>query len=125
MASSDVVAHSAFDALRLGKSTQSLLLGCFVFLDSKTIKKQAKFMEIILLLRDEKGLLGIKVKVLLDWDPITKLGPMTPLHDLVIIHAPKGKDVNSAAAQVVTLAALLLKAPLTTVEYTDQVTFRS
>ncbi|KAF8093705.1 hypothetical protein N665_0380s0025 [Sinapis alba] len=68
-----------------------------------------------------QGLLGIKVKVLLDWDPIKKLGPMTPLHDVVIIHAPKGKDVNSAPAQVVTLAALLLEAPLTAVEYPEMI----
>ncbi|KAF3523974.1 hypothetical protein F2Q69_00049321 [Brassica cretica] len=31
-----------------------------------------------------RGLLGIKVKVMLDWDSIRKLGPMTPLPDIVI-----------------------------------------
>lgn len=64
---------------------------------------------------------GIKVKFMLDWDPIKKLGPMTPLHDVVIIYAPKGKYVNSVPAPVVTLAALLLEAPLTAVEYPEMV----
>ncbi|CAN7076167.1 unnamed protein product [Brassica oleracea var. botrytis] len=31
------------------------------------------------------GLLGIKVKVMLDWDSIRKLGPMTPLPDVIVI----------------------------------------
>jgi len=33
--------------------------------------------------------LGIKVKIMLDWDPKGKQGPMTPLPDLVTIHPPK------------------------------------
>ncbi|OMO86544.1 40S ribosomal protein S3-3-like protein, partial [Corchorus olitorius] len=35
------------------------------------------------------GVLGIKVKIMLDWDPKGKQGPMTPLPDLVTIHPPK------------------------------------
>ncbi|KVH95756.1 K homology domain, prokaryotic type [Cynara cardunculus var. scolymus] len=35
------------------------------------------------------GVLGIKVKIMLDWDPTGKLGPKTPLPDNVIIHMPK------------------------------------
>ncbi|CDY23751.1 BnaC04g43710D [Brassica napus] len=31
------------------------------------------------------GLLGIKVNVMLDWDSIRKLGPMTPLPDVIVI----------------------------------------
>ncbi|KAL0771443.1 hypothetical protein Bca101_036594 [Brassica carinata] len=56
MASSDVVvAHSAFDALRLGRSAQ-FIVGCLLrFWDSKNIKKQGEFMGITLLLLDEKN----------------------------------------------------------------------
>ncbi|KAJ0799902.1 putative ribosomal protein S3 domain superfamily [Helianthus annuus] len=35
------------------------------------------------------GVLGIKVKIMLDWDPNGKLGPKTPLSDNVVIHMPK------------------------------------
>ncbi|OMP10155.1 hypothetical protein COLO4_04771 [Corchorus olitorius] len=38
---------------------------------------------------DSAGVLGIKVKIMLDWDPKGKQGPMTPLPDLVTIHPPK------------------------------------
>ncbi|CAN6699193.1 unnamed protein product [Malus baccata var. baccata] len=36
-----------------------------------------------------QGVLGIKVKIMLDWDPKGKQGPKTPLPDLVTIHQPK------------------------------------
>ncbi|XWS26617.1 hypothetical protein CRYUN_Cryun26dG0046300 [Craigia yunnanensis] len=36
-----------------------------------------------------QGVLGIKVKIMLDWDPKGKQGPTTPLPDLVTIHLPK------------------------------------
>ncbi|XWS17472.1 hypothetical protein CRYUN_Cryun33cG0070800 [Craigia yunnanensis] len=36
-----------------------------------------------------QGVLGIKVKIMLDWDPKGKQGPTTPLPDIVIIHLPK------------------------------------
>ncbi|KAK4786423.1 hypothetical protein SAY86_003112 [Trapa natans] len=36
-----------------------------------------------------QGVLGIKVKIMLDWDPKGKQGPKTPLPDLVTIHPPK------------------------------------
>ena len=39
-----------------------------------------------------QGVLGIKVKIMLDWDPKGKLGPTTPLPDLVTIHPPKEED---------------------------------
>jgi small subunit ribosomal protein S3e len=39
-----------------------------------------------------QGVLGIKVKIMLDWDPKGKVGPTTPLPDLVTIHAPKEED---------------------------------
>ncbi|KAH9609986.1 hypothetical protein KSS87_004125 [Heliosperma pusillum] len=40
-----------------------------------------------------QGVLGIKVKIMLDWDPKGKMGPQTPLPDLVTIHPPKEDDV--------------------------------
>ena len=39
-----------------------------------------------------QGVLGIKVKIMLDWDPKGKVGPMTPLPDLVTIHPPKEEE---------------------------------
>ncbi|KAM3384362.1 hypothetical protein ACQJBY_008801 [Aegilops geniculata] len=39
-----------------------------------------------------QGVLGIKVKIMLDWDPKGKQGPATPLPDLVTIHPPKDED---------------------------------
>ena len=39
-----------------------------------------------------QGVLGIKVKIMLGWDPKGKQGPMTPLPDLVTIHQPKDED---------------------------------
>ncbi|XVE97918.1 hypothetical protein REPUB_Repub03eG0060300 [Reevesia pubescens] len=40
-----------------------------------------------------QGVLGIKVKIMLDWDPKGKQGPTTPLPDLVTIHLPKEDEV--------------------------------
>ncbi|XP_011078067.1 40S ribosomal protein S3-2 [Sesamum indicum] len=40
-----------------------------------------------------QGVLGIKVKIMLDWDPKGKSGPTTPLPDLVTIHPPKEEEV--------------------------------
>eukprot|EP00218_Dolichomastix_sp_CCMP3274_P006371 CAMPEP_0170161790 /NCGR_PEP_ID=MMETSP0033_2-20121228/76770_1 /TAXON_ID=195969 /ORGANISM="Dolichomastix tenuilepis, Strain CCMP3274" /LENGTH=231 /DNA_ID=CAMNT_0010399413 /DNA_START=447 /DNA_END=1142 /DNA_ORIENTATION=- len=39
-----------------------------------------------------QGCLGIKVKIMLDWDPEGKKGPKTPLPDLVTVHPPKDED---------------------------------
>lgn len=39
-----------------------------------------------------QGVLGIKVKIMLAWDPKGKQGPMTPLPDLVTIHPPKEEE---------------------------------
>ncbi|KAF5754234.1 putative ribosomal protein S3, eukaryotic/archaeal [Helianthus annuus] len=36
-----------------------------------------------------QGVIGIKVKIMLDWDPTGKLGPKKPLPDNVVIHMPK------------------------------------
>ncbi|XP_042393129.1 40S ribosomal protein S3-3-like [Zingiber officinale] len=39
-----------------------------------------------------QGVLGIKVKIMLDWDPMGKPGPTTPLPDLVTSHPPKDEE---------------------------------
>jgi len=39
-----------------------------------------------------QGVLGIKVKVMLDWDPTGKIGPKMPIPDVVKIHTPKDDD---------------------------------
>ena len=39
-----------------------------------------------------QGVIGIKVKIMLDWDPKGKQGPKTPLPDLVTIHPPKEEE---------------------------------
>ncbi|KAM0934461.1 putative ribosomal protein S3 domain superfamily [Dioscorea sansibarensis] len=39
-----------------------------------------------------QGVLGIKVKIMLDWDPKVNQGPATPLPDIVTIHAPKDEE---------------------------------
>ncbi|KAL8498487.1 hypothetical protein ACS0TY_021712 [Phlomoides rotata] len=39
-----------------------------------------------------QGVLGIKVKIMLDWDPKGKQGPITPLPDIVTIHPPKEEE---------------------------------
>ncbi|KAF5181828.1 40S ribosomal protein S3 [Thalictrum thalictroides] len=39
-----------------------------------------------------QGVLGIKVKIMLDWDPMGKHGPISPLPDLVTIHTPKDDE---------------------------------
>nr|GMC65464.1 40S ribosomal protein S3 [Ipomoea batatas] len=44
-----------------------------------------------------QGVLGIKVKIMLDWDPKGKQGPMTPLPDLVTIHPPKEEEEYARA----------------------------
>ena len=36
-----------------------------------------------------QGVVGIKVKIMLDWDPKGKMGPQKPIPDVVTIHPPK------------------------------------
>ncbi|KAJ1966334.1 40S ribosomal protein S3 [Dispira parvispora] len=40
-----------------------------------------------------QGVLGIKVKIMLDWDPTGRLGPKKPLPDMVTILEPKDEPV--------------------------------
>ena len=39
-----------------------------------------------------QGVLGIKVKIMLDWDPKGKQGPTKPIPDVVTIHPPKEEE---------------------------------
>ncbi|THU63038.1 hypothetical protein C4D60_Mb01t11510 [Musa balbisiana] len=65
------------------------------------------------------GVLSIKVKIMLDWDPKGKQGPMTPLSDQITIHAPKGgrgvtfqKNLNATTfAKGIRITFLLHKLP--------------
>ena len=43
-----------------------------------------------------QGVLGIKVKIMLDWDPKGKQGPTKPFPDLVTIHTPKDEEYFSS-----------------------------
>jgi small subunit ribosomal protein S3e len=45
----------------------------------------------------QQGVLGIKVKIMLDWDPKGKQGPMNPLPDMVTIHTPLKEDEEFAS----------------------------
>ncbi|KAJ0030660.1 hypothetical protein Pint_13470 [Pistacia integerrima] len=49
-----------------------------------------------------QGVLGIKVKIMLDWDPKGKQGPTTPLPDLVTIHPPKDEEEYVRPSMVAT-----------------------
>ncbi|KAF8401067.1 hypothetical protein HHK36_014370 [Tetracentron sinense] len=49
-----------------------------------------------------QGVLGIKVKIMLDWDPKGKQGPTTPLPDLVTIHTPKDEEEYIRPSMVAT-----------------------
>ena len=42
-----------------------------------------------------QGCVGIKVKIMLDWDPKGRTGPKTPIPDTVTIHNPKDEDESS------------------------------
>ncbi|KAG6669100.1 hypothetical protein CIPAW_01G219700 [Carya illinoinensis] len=48
------------------------------------------------------GVLGIKVKIMLDWDPKGKVGPTTSLPDLVTIHVPKEEEDYSIRTSLAT-----------------------
>ena len=41
-----------------------------------------------------QGTLGLKVKIMLDWDPSGKLGPTYPLPDIVTVHKPKDEEAD-------------------------------
>ncbi|KAL5697836.1 Small ribosomal subunit protein uS3y [Ranunculus cassubicifolius] len=53
-----------------------------------------------------QGVLGIKVKIMLDRDPKGQQGPMTPLPDLVTIFAPKEEEYARPALMMPTQIAV-------------------
>ncbi|KAF3488697.1 hypothetical protein F2Q69_00052256 [Brassica cretica] len=53
-----------------------------MWLQPWNLRKQTMEEATVLWSTNQGGLLGIKVKVMLDWDSIRKLGPMTPLPDV-------------------------------------------
>jgi ribosomal protein S3 len=42
-----------------------------------------------------QGVLGIKVRIMKEWDPSGKIGPRTPLPDVVTVLAPKEEEYVS------------------------------
>merc|ERR1711990_273441 len=44
-----------------------------------------------------QGCVGVKVKIMLDWDPKGRTGPSTPIPDVVTIHNPKDDDESGVA----------------------------
>ena len=46
-----------------------------------------------------QGVLGIKIKIMMEWDPSGKVGPKKPLPDLVTILEPK-EDIIPVVAPV-------------------------
>ena len=62
-----------------------IFLGCFTFSFN------------LMLYHLTQGVIGIKVKIMLDWDPKGKMGPTKPLPDLVTIHPPKDDEVYARA----------------------------
>lgn len=56
-----------------------------------------------------QGVLGIKVKIMKEWDPTGRQGPKTPLPDVVTVHAPK--EDESGVAQVAAGAPAAAAAP--------------
>ena len=44
-----------------------------------------------------QGCVGVKVKIMLDWDPKGRTGPKTPIPDTVTIHNPKDEDESGLA----------------------------
>lgn len=45
----------------------------------------------------KSGVLGIKVKIMLPWDPTGRKGPKDPLPDVVEIRKPKKSDLYVSA----------------------------
>ena len=45
-----------------------------------------------------QGVLGIKVKIMKDWDPTGRQGPKLPLPDIVKVHEPKDEEAYGGGA---------------------------
>jgi small subunit ribosomal protein S3e len=50
-----------------------------------------------------QGVLGVKVKIMLDQDPTGKVGPKTPLPDLITVLEPKEDEILSAPKSITVL----------------------
>ncbi len=89
-----------------------LAILCLLILDSDLIGKMPQinlhyFFYVVSLLLSKypfcmQGVLGIKVKIMLDWDPKGKVGPKTPLPDLVTITNPKEEEEHYRVPAVAT-----------------------
>jgi hypothetical protein len=51
----------------------------------------------------KSGVLGIKVAIMLPWDPLGKKGPKTPLPDVVKVLKPKKEDIVTLLWPSITL----------------------
>ena len=47
-----------------------------------------------------QGMLGVRVTIMLPWDPTGKTGPIKPLPDQVIVHEPKEEQTMAATTSV-------------------------
>merc|ERR1712048_42879 len=47
-----------------------------------------------------QGVLGLRVKIMLDWDPSGKMGPKDPLPDVVKVHKPKDEDEDAVPVPI-------------------------
>ena len=60
-----------------------------------------------------QGVIGVKVKIMLDWDPTGKTGPKKPLPDMVTVHKPKEEEsidkpfIGRVASALLSVCALL------------------
>ncbi|KIZ00268.1 40S ribosomal protein S3-1 [Monoraphidium neglectum] len=46
-----------------------------------------------------QGVLGIKVRIMKDWDPTGRQGPKMPMPDVVKVHEPKEEEVFADKAK--------------------------
>lgn len=58
------------------------------------------------------GVLGIKVKIMLPWDPNGKNGPKKPLPDNVIVQEPKEEVVYAAPSSEVKMTQAAAPLPV-------------
>nr|GMD48778.1 40S ribosomal protein S3-3 [Ipomoea batatas] len=65
---------------------------CEVIVSGKLRAQSMKLKDGYMISSGQHGVLGIKVKIMLDWDPKGEQGPVIPLPDLVTIHSPKEEE---------------------------------
>ena len=59
-----------------------------------------------------QGVLGIKVKIMKEWDPTGRVGPKTPLPDVVTLLSPKEDESGVAAVAAGAPPAAAAPAPV-------------